>query len=154
MTAVTLKPEVKAAWLEALRSGRYTQAQGYLTTITDGERRDCCLGVLCDVAIRAGLAVDVQPSPEPTGNPLVRQQILKYDGQEGLLPLSVYQWATIDGDPSDADSASYDFDVDVPNPSYDPDDEDDDETFSATLSERNDGGDDYDDIADLIENQL
>jgi hypothetical protein len=147
MTLVTLKPEVKAAWLEALRSGRYTQGQGYLTTITGGERLDCCLGVLCDVAIRAGLPVDVQSSP-------ARQQILKYDGQEGLLPLSVYRWATIDGYASDPDSASYDIDVDVPNPSYDPDDEDDDATFSATLSERNDGGDDYDDIADLIENQL
>jgi hypothetical protein len=37
--------KVKAIWVEALRSGVYTQAQGSL------KRGDsyCCLGVLCDV---------------------------------------------------------------------------------------------------------
>lgn len=38
--------EVKAKWLEALRSGEYTQGEGRLRN-----RREefCCLGVLCDV---------------------------------------------------------------------------------------------------------
>ena len=40
-----LRDEVKAAWLEALRSGQYTQGEGALRA---GDRY-CCLGVLCDV---------------------------------------------------------------------------------------------------------
>lgn len=38
--------ELKAKWLEALRSGRYDQATGQLRR----EGSFCCLGVLCDVA--------------------------------------------------------------------------------------------------------
>jgi hypothetical protein len=40
-----MNKKLKVEWLEALRFGRYTQAQGVL-------RRDnsfCCLGVLCDL---------------------------------------------------------------------------------------------------------
>lgn len=40
-----MQPEIKAKWLEALRSGRYAQTTGELF---DGEKF-CCLGVLCDV---------------------------------------------------------------------------------------------------------
>ena len=39
-----LSMDVKANWLEALRSGKYEQAQRWLRT-SDGF---CCLGVLCD----------------------------------------------------------------------------------------------------------
>lgn len=37
--------ELKAKWLEALRSGKYKQSQGFLNTLNGM----CCLGVLCDV---------------------------------------------------------------------------------------------------------
>jgi len=37
--------EVKQKWVDALRSGKYKQGQGYLRT-PDGY---CCLGVLCEV---------------------------------------------------------------------------------------------------------
>lgn len=40
-----LKPEVKEAWLEALRSGRYKQGISYLRR----NNKHCCLGVLCDL---------------------------------------------------------------------------------------------------------
>jgi hypothetical protein len=43
-TAV-MDPELKAKWLEALRSGHYAQTREYLRQ--DGGY--CCLGVLCDV---------------------------------------------------------------------------------------------------------
>ena len=42
---IKLKPEVKSAWLEALRSGQYTQT----TEVLRDETGYCCLGVLCDV---------------------------------------------------------------------------------------------------------
>ena len=41
-----MNPELKAKWVEALRSGKYTQARGAL------HRKDgsyCCLGVLCSL---------------------------------------------------------------------------------------------------------
>lgn len=38
--------EIKARWIEALRSGQYEQAQGALRI----DDTFCCLGVLCDVA--------------------------------------------------------------------------------------------------------
>lgn len=45
-----MNPEVKALWLEALRSGRYQQGRGRLRTANpDGSSNYCCLGVLCDL---------------------------------------------------------------------------------------------------------
>lgn len=46
-----LRKDVKAKWLAALRSGEYKQGRHYLA------RNDqyCCLGVLCEVAIKDGL---------------------------------------------------------------------------------------------------
>jgi hypothetical protein len=45
MTRGRMTAELKAQWLDALRSGRYTQATHYLKI--DGGF--CCLGVLCDI---------------------------------------------------------------------------------------------------------
>lgn len=41
-----MKPELKAKWLEALRSGKYSQT----TKVLQDSTGFCCLGVLCDVA--------------------------------------------------------------------------------------------------------
>jgi hypothetical protein len=41
-----MTPELKATWIEALRSGKYKQGREYLYR-SNGEF--CCLGVLCDV---------------------------------------------------------------------------------------------------------
>jgi hypothetical protein len=41
-----MNPEVKAKWLEALRSGKYIRTAGELRSPTNGY---CCLGVLCDI---------------------------------------------------------------------------------------------------------
>ena len=41
-----MTPELKAKWVEALRSGKYEQACSGLRA---AENRFCCLGVLCDV---------------------------------------------------------------------------------------------------------
>lgn len=48
-----MKPEIKAQWIEALRSGEYTQIDGQLRLGNDV----CCLGVLCDLAAKQGLGV-------------------------------------------------------------------------------------------------
>lgn len=41
-----MNPEIKAKWIEALRSGNYAQTRDGV--LYDGEGY-CCLGVLCDV---------------------------------------------------------------------------------------------------------
>lgn len=40
--------EIKDNWLKALKSGKYKQGFGKLTTIVNGEIRHCCIGVLGD----------------------------------------------------------------------------------------------------------
>lgn len=55
-----MKPELKKLWVEALRSGEYEQTQEQLCDSTDdGGYSYCCLGVLCEVAIKAGLPITV-----------------------------------------------------------------------------------------------
>lgn len=44
-----MNPEVKALWLNALRSGEYQQGTGKLKQTYGGDQRYCCLGVLCDL---------------------------------------------------------------------------------------------------------
>lgn len=46
--------EVKAKWLDALRSGNYLQGQKVLHGLDDkGRHTFCCLGVLCDLYVQA-----------------------------------------------------------------------------------------------------
>lgn len=50
-----MNKEIKAMWLEALKSGDYVQGVGYLNYMG----KQCCLGVLCEVLIENNLcAID------------------------------------------------------------------------------------------------
>lgn len=75
---------IKAQWVAALRSGEYEQGRGTLHNPVANEY--CCLGVLCDLAVRAG--VDV----------LVRKlnTLTEYDDMAGSLPYQVWEWAGLD----------------------------------------------------------
>lgn len=44
-----MNPELKAKWVEALRSGKYVQGQHGLRTERNGAEAFCCMGVLCEV---------------------------------------------------------------------------------------------------------
>lgn len=68
-----MNPEVKAKWLEALRSGRYTQGKGALCCRVNGVQQYCCLGVLCEV-----LQVPAISS--------VGSNFTSYSDADGLLP--------------------------------------------------------------------
>lgn len=52
-----MNPEIKKKWVDALRSGKYTQGRGYLR---DENNRFCCLGVLCDVLAPEGWTETVE----------------------------------------------------------------------------------------------
>jgi hypothetical protein len=65
---MNMKPEIKAKWVEALRSGEYKQGKGLLAE----DNKFCCLGVLCEVS----------------GMP--------YDHVRFFLPNEVKEWAGLD----------------------------------------------------------
>ena len=69
-------------WVKALRSGKYKQAKKALGR---GERR-CCLGVLCDLAVKAKVI------SKPATVEFKRKKVLEYDGSIEILPQSVADW--------------------------------------------------------------
>lgn len=77
-----MNPEIKEQWVAALRSGEYEQGAEYL------HRDDtfCCLGVLCDLAVKAG-APEVKEYRHPGDS------VSLYDGSGTTLPSSVVEWA-------------------------------------------------------------
>lgn len=83
-----MNPEAKRLWLEALRSGRYRQERGWLHLDGGGY---CCLGVLCDVAIKAGVTVKVRHVDDEWDGCAV----VSYDGAETFPPESVMAWAEL-----------------------------------------------------------
>lgn len=50
-----MHPDLKGPWLEALRSGEYVQGKQALRSAEPEGARYCCLGVLSEVAAKAGL---------------------------------------------------------------------------------------------------
>lgn len=75
--------DIVKEWVKALRSGEYTQGRSYL------RRADnfCCLGVLCDLAVEAG----VIPAPEKTSSG--SSACYAYDGMVGAPSGKVQTWA-------------------------------------------------------------
>lgn len=56
MAVTKMVPEVKALFVEALESGNYTQVSGALRARNiDGSASYCCLGVLSELAVEAGI---------------------------------------------------------------------------------------------------
>lgn len=77
-----MKPEIKKLWVDALRSGQYKQGRERLQQ----HGLFCCLGVLCDLAVKNGADVVVDRT--------VNGEIL-YDATAIYLPQSVSSWAGI-----------------------------------------------------------
>jgi len=93
-----MEPLIKAQWLERLRSGTIEQGKQYLRC---GEAR-CCLGVLCDLAVEAG----VIPVPfhnttddtycygaAPTTERVADRASEEIHGSYRSLPVAVQKWA-------------------------------------------------------------
>lgn len=80
-----MDPEIRARWTAALRSGDYQQGH---SDLRKGDEF-CCLGVLCDLAVKAGLPVTVTEPPAVIEIP----GPWEYDGAEDYLPESVWRWA-------------------------------------------------------------
>lgn len=123
-----MNEEIKREWVEALRSGDYTQGSGYLHLYSAAldQSTFCCLGVLCSIAEKHDIATSVR---RPDG-------VVTYDRASDVLPASVVEWADL---PSE-------------NPCL-PDTET--QPVPAPLSVLNDELNvSFDDLADLIEKYL
>ncbi len=78
-----MKPEIKAKWVAALRSGEYEQTQGQLREETIGGKTSfCCLGVLCNLHAQSHPKIAATQSLHDT-----------YLGHHADLPLQVVKWA-------------------------------------------------------------
>lgn len=93
MTTPKMNPDVKAQWLAALRSGDYKQVTGALKREFRRHEYDgvtevgyCCLGVLCEVAVKNDV---IEPSVPQEGY----TAYWTYDGANETLPDGVREWA-------------------------------------------------------------
>lgn len=125
-----MNPEIRDLWIAELESGKHNQGRGFLHRIdSSGLEERCCLGVLCKLAVEAGV---IGP---PIDRPESGCTIFGYgSGDEvtanfGVLPYEVKQWAGITWD----------------NGTYGED---------ATLSAQNDRGWTFEQIAQVIREEF
>lgn len=124
-----MNEQIKTKWVDALRSGDYEQTKHSLHEQDERDNHSyCCLGVLCDLAVKTGVVVSAK------FDSLAGEW--QYDGSAAVLPNSIVKWAELD----DACPSVYDT-----NP---------DESQSQTLTVLNDSGISFTHIADLIEASL
>jgi hypothetical protein len=120
-----MKEDVKAKWVEALRSGRFEQGRRALRKMDDTY---CCLGVLCELAVEAGViapATVASQFGEPYG--------YLYAEETAGLPQAVQEWSGLHS------SLGY-----LPEGF----------SNSSNLAAVNDSGNGFEVIADIIEEAL
>ena len=83
-----MNQEIQALWTGALRSGDYTQGSGVLKTQTGSF---CCLGVLCELAVQAGVIPPVAEIKSLDAPDLTIDY--QYGSETGVLPNAVQEWA-------------------------------------------------------------
>lgn len=88
-----MNPEIKAKWLAALRSGEYKQGRNRLRTNVPGAPQYCCLGVLCELAVEAGVVDRTDPELPVSGLARVGYYGRAEDISHVLPPASVVKWA-------------------------------------------------------------
>ena len=81
-----MKKEVADKWVAALRSGDYKQTTGQLANAERTEH--CCLGVLCEMAIKDGVNVAVDVLPHAPYD-------VYFDENPAGLPYKVQTWSGI-----------------------------------------------------------
>lgn len=120
-----MKKEVADKLVAALRSGEYKQT----TKVLRDDMGYCCLGVLCDLAIKE----DITPGWVQRTN-AYGDVSYQTNGVGGVLPIAVRKWADMDSD----------------NGTFDDVDEFE-EPMRNALSMLNDEGKSFNEIADFIE---
>lgn len=118
-----MKRDIKDRWVAALRSKKFKQARGALRRNGWGEGESfCCLGVLCELAREEGVVERARDGYVDPFN--------EYDYASGVLPGAVKRWAGIDTQKGYFGNDGYN---------------------RKSLAKINDDGNDFDVIANLIE---
>lgn len=133
-----MNPQVKEMWVNALMSEDYEQTQGKLRTSTGF----CCLGVLTDLYVKKINAEWFLQSSDPEN--VSPEDYYTFEMTDDFLPLSVKQWAGLDSTCPE---------VMVENDDY-CEEFCDDEYVLKELSELNDNGESFVQIAKLIQDQF
>lgn len=127
-----MNPDIKTEWQRRLRSGEYQQGQGYLKR--DGNH--CCLGVLCEQAVEAGIVESELSAAYMPGD-----DIYDFGGSAVTLPFEVAVWAGLTRDGQE----QWDDDLAACG-GYD---------LGFSLAEDNDDhGKSFEEIADIIEEKF
>ena len=95
-----MNPEIKAQWCADLRSGEYKQGRGVLHYIGIDGAQDtyCCLGVLMEQAVRAGI---IKRNQSGAYYALVLDEDGETRTENSLLMREVVEWAGLsDSNPS------------------------------------------------------
>lgn len=135
-------PEIKAQWLHALRSGEYAQGQGHLRTDED---KFCCLGVLTDLAVEAGVAEWTPCDSFGLYGDLFGVEEVLFEGTDDERSVMNYltatprvlEWAGLNG----AESLKFGESGYIPG-------------LDNSLTRMNDNGMTFNEIADIIEEYL
>lgn len=136
-----MNQEIKEQWVTALRSGDYRQGSNVLHRKVDGEHQYCCLGVLCDIALKAGVDLRHNPTADCQCTTCQQEGVRMYDGYDDFLPPKVATWAGLESiNPRTTESIA-DPGSSIPGVTID----------NATLSYLNDNGKTFSEIADIIE---
>ena len=122
-----MNKDVKQLWIEALESGNYNQGRNKLR---QGDSY-CCLGVLCKLAVKAGVTVEAKNTKLH-----LRTSIYNYSGENEELPWEVIEWAGLE-DANPCINKEYFLD-----------------RQELTLAELNDGGRSFIEIAAIIRENL
>jgi hypothetical protein len=85
-----VKAEVKEEWVSALRSGDYKKGTGFLRIKGPKQDKYCCLGILCDLAVKAGV---IDPPRLEDRNPDDVDDYYVYGEDFIFVPKVVVEWA-------------------------------------------------------------
>jgi len=116
-----MREDIAKIWVKELRSGKYKQGGDYLCR----DDKYCCLGVLCDIFKKTVKTPEFSRSKTSAGG----SEITYFGGNFDVLPVEVMEWAGIL----------------TPSGTYS------DTGYTHSLSELNDGGHSFDELADIIE---
>jgi len=102
-----VKPEIAEIWALALESGLYEQGKGHLVLHhpSSGPPKYCCLGVLCDLANKAGVKTPFGAAQE---NALPGLGGWNFGTNGANLPDCVTEWAGMDSASGDFGPGSID----------------------------------------------
>jgi len=129
-----MKKEIADLWIAALESGEYAQTTGSLQRVVEATENYkkippgfCCLGVLCEVAIKHGLKITKELDRNNNG-------LMWYDSNTDYTPPTVQKW-------SGMKSQSGEFSCVI---------DDDKDWAGGELTDLNDSGKTFEEIAEII----